>query len=60
MRHHSGAHDQNYCLITGAADRTLVGRLGIFRLLERIVSALTGAVPRENDRTWSMRHGRPR
>jgi acyl-coenzyme A thioesterase PaaI-like protein len=50
MRHHSGRHDDNYCLITGIADRTL-GRLGAFRLLERLISRLTAAVPRENDRS---------
>jgi hypothetical protein len=59
MRHHSGRHDENYCLITGIADRTL-GRLGAFRALERSITTLTGAVPRENDRRWAMRYGRPR
>lgn len=57
LRHHSGRHDRNYCLITGVADRTL-GRLGLFRALERVISALTGAVPRENDRAWRRRFGR--
>lgn len=57
LRHHSGRHDRNYCLITGIADQTL-GRLGAFRALERVISALTGAVPRENDRAWRRRFGR--
>ena len=57
LRHHSGGHDCNYCLINGVADRT-VGRLGIFRWLERLISALTGAVPRESDRLWLRRYGR--
>jgi hypothetical protein len=57
LRHHSGRHDRNYCLITGIADQT-VGRLGAFRALERVVSAVTGAVPRENDRAWRRRFGR--
>lgn len=57
LRHHSGRHDRNYCLINGVADQTL-GRLGIFRALECVISALTGAVPRENDREWRRRFGR--
>ena len=57
LRHHSGRHDRNYCLITGVADRTL-GRMGVFRALERVISAVTGAVPRENDRAWRRRFGR--
>jgi ubiquitin-conjugating enzyme E2 variant len=55
--HHRGAHDVNYCLITGIADRTL-GRAGVFRWLERVVSALTGAVPREDDREWTRKYTR--
>lgn len=57
LDHHAGRHDRNYCLITGVADRTL-GRLGVFRALEQVVSALTGAVPRENDREWLQRYDR--
>jgi ubiquitin-conjugating enzyme E2 variant len=57
LRHHSGRHDRNYCLITGAFDRT-AGRLGAWRLLERVVSRLTGWVPREDDRVWLERYGR--
>jgi hypothetical protein len=59
LRHHSGEHDVNYCLITGVADRT-VGRLGAFRLLERCICAVTGAVPRADDVEWAKRYGRPR
>ena len=58
LRHHSGAHDQNYCLITGAADRTL-GRLGLFRGLERVITAVTGAQPSADDLEWCRRYGRP-
>jgi ubiquitin-conjugating enzyme E2 variant len=57
LRHHSGRHDRNYCLITGIADRTL-GRLGAFRGLERLISAASGAVPRQNDEVWLRRYGR--
>src|ERR1039458_784901 len=57
LRHHSGFHDRNYCIITGIFDQT-AGRLGAWRLLERLVSYLTGWVPRENDRVWLQRYGR--
>ena len=60
LRHHSGAHDRNYCLINGLADDAL-GRLGAFRLMEWVVHALTGANPRANDREWLARawHAQP-
>ncbi len=57
MRHHRGAHDSHYCLINGIADRTL-GSLGLFRFLERLVTALTGAVPRADDLATLRRVGR--
>lgn len=57
IRHHSGNHDINYCLINGWADRTL-GRLGLFRGLERAIERLTGAVPQHNDHEWLARCGR--
>jgi hypothetical protein len=59
LRHHAGDHDSNYCLITGIADQTL-GRIGMFRALEKLVTALTGAEPRRDDVKWAMRYGRPR
>ena len=58
LRHHAGEHDENYCLITGIADKTL-GRLGLFRGLERLVTAVFGAVPREDDHEWARRYGAP-
>jgi len=58
MRHHSGNHDFNYCLINGWADLTL-GRLGLFRGLERLIYRFTGAVPQRNDHEWLRRFGRP-
>lgn len=51
MKHHSGNHDRNYCLINGHADRTF-GAAGGWRALERIISSLTGATPRSDDREW--------
>jgi hypothetical protein len=57
MRHHALEHDSNYCLVNGMADKTL-GRVGFFRLLERLTSRFTGARPRQNDREWRRRYGR--
>lgn len=48
LQHHRGAHDSHYCLVNGMADRTL-GSLGLFRGLERVITAVTGAVPRADD-----------
>lgn len=59
LQHHAGAHDRNYCLVNGLFDRT-AGALGFWRGLEALVSFLTGAVPRENDRLWMRRHGATR
>jgi len=58
LRHHSGNHDVNYCLINGWADLTL-GRLGLFRVLERLIRRLTGAEPQRDDEEWFRRFGRP-
>jgi Lipid desaturase domain len=56
-RHHRDSRDINYCIVNGWADRTL-GRLGLFRALEWIVTRISGAVPRENDREWLRRFPR--
>lgn len=60
-RHHLAGHhrpdfDRNYCLINGWADNTL-GALGVWRGLEALIMALTGAEPRRNDREWLKRYG---
>jgi Lipid desaturase domain len=57
LKHHRGNHDINYCLVTGWADRTL-GRLGLFRFLERLIARSTGALPQRNDHEWLARAGR--
>lgn len=57
IRHHSGNHDINYCLINGWADRTL-GRLGLFRAFEWIIARWSGAQPQRNDHEWLRRFGR--
>lgn len=59
VRHHGGRRDFNYCIVNGWADRTL-GRLGLFRGLESLVTRLTGALPRNNDQDWLRRFGRRR
>jgi len=56
-QHHLGNHDYNYCIINGWADRTL-GRLGLFRSLEWVISRLSGARPQRNDHEWLRRFGR--
>jgi hypothetical protein len=56
-QHHQGNHDYNYCLINGWADRTL-GRLGLFRGLERLIARWSGAQPQRNDHEWLRRFGR--
>lgn len=56
VQHHVGNHDVNYCLINGLADKTL-GRLGVFRGLERLVFRFTGAVPQQNDHDFLERYG---
>ncbi|RDI55582.1 fatty acid desaturase CarF family protein [Nocardia mexicana] len=57
MKHHAREHDSHYCLVNGVGDRTL-GRLGLFRLLERAVRASSGIDPRTDDRLWRRRFGR--
>ncbi len=52
--HHSGRHDIRYCVINGWAN-PLCDRLRVWRALERLVTAVTGAVPRRNDREWFAR-----
>jgi len=56
-QHHLGNHDYNYCIINGWADRTL-GRLGLFRGLEWVISRLSGAQPQRNDHEWLRRFRR--
>jgi ubiquitin-conjugating enzyme E2 variant len=46
--HHVAPFDRQYCILTGWCNRPL-GALGVFPALERIVSTLTGAVPRADE-----------
>lgn len=54
-RHHSGAHDDNYCVVNGWMN-PILDRTGFWRGLERVVHALTGAVPRESEGEWTARY----
>ena len=50
-QHHRGRHDIKYCLINGWADY-VCDKVGFWRGVERVISRLTGAVPRKNDDVW--------
>ena len=53
-RHHSRAHDDNYCVLNGWMN-PLLDRTGFWRGLERVVHAVTGAVPRASEEEWWAR-----
>ena len=48
---HRAPYDCNYCLVTGWADY-LMARCNGFRHLESLISRVTGAIPRDDDRRW--------
>lgn len=48
-RHHRGSYDRSYCITTGWLNAPL-DRVDFWRKAEAVVTALTGAVPRANDR----------
>ena len=50
-RHHRHPHAGDYCITTGWCNGVL-GRLDLFRRMERIVTRLTGAVPRQDEAHW--------
>ena len=43
-----------YCVVNGWAD-AVCDRLGVWRGLERVISRMTGAVPRQDDEDWQRR-----
>jgi hypothetical protein len=56
-RHHRVHHDNTvirYCVLNGWANYPC-DAIGFWRGLERLISFLTGAVPRRNDRQWVAR-----
>jgi plasmanylethanolamine desaturase len=55
--HHSGGHDTRYCALFGWANG-LCDSMGLWRRLERLVQAITGAEPRAYDREWMAMHRR--
>lgn len=52
--HHGGTHVTHYCVVNGWAN-VVCDAIGFWRGLERVVRALTGAVPRHNDHEWLAR-----
>jgi plasmanylethanolamine desaturase len=53
--HHRDNHDVRYCVINGWANH-VCDAIGFWRVLERVIQCLTGAVPRRNDHEWFARH----
>ena len=53
-RHHTAPFAVGYCITTGWCNRAL-DRLGFFRAAERIISRLTGLVPRDDERDYVAR-----
>ena len=50
-RHHQNKFDQSYCLINGWMDPVLE-KLDFWRRSEYLITKLTGAVPRVDDKFW--------
>ena len=55
--HHSGKHEDRYCVINGWAN-VVCDRVGFWRAVEWLIQTLTGAVPRRSDHDWRRRYGR--
>ena len=52
--HHRGNHDTHYCVINGWAN-IVCDRIGFWRLAERLIEQISGAVARQNDHQWFER-----
>jgi hypothetical protein len=50
--HHAGMFDRHYCITTGWWNR-LLEKVAFFRRLESVITMLTGARPREDDRRYA-------
>jgi ubiquitin-conjugating enzyme E2 variant len=48
QEHHQAPFVKNYCITTGLCDH-LLERVSFFRVLERLITRATGAIPREDD-----------
>jgi ubiquitin-conjugating enzyme E2 variant len=55
-RHHARPYDARYCITTGWCNR-LLDALDFFRRLELVITRITGAVPRHDDRQYELRYG---
>ena len=55
-RHHQPPHVSSYCIATGWCNRVL-GAIGFFPALERLISRLTGFEPRRDERVFADRAG---
>ena len=47
-KHHAHPYDRNYCITSGWLNGTL-DAVGFFRVLERVITAVTGVQPRKDD-----------
>jgi ubiquitin-conjugating enzyme E2 variant len=56
--HHDRPYDANYCITTGWCNRAAEA-IGFYRCLEAIITFMTGAHPRDDDRRHSSRYSHP-
>lgn len=53
--HHSGDQTTRYCTVNGWAN-PLLDRIRFWRVLEQLISRVTGALPREDDVRWQSHY----
>ena len=56
--HHARPYDRHYCITTGWCNRPL-DAIDFFRRLERLITRVTGMLPRHDDRRYETRSGVP-